>query len=146
MLFSVQNEVVFSNFVRKQNVESENFPINPINVFFGDLRFFFVTGKENLGTSAAAALASAGMPWPRRPPPASRLATNGSSTAPPTAATSTAAPRTAAPGMGPPHQGSADSFACCSIPPPKTHGGEGEKFVRLALSSALFSVIQQYLD
>jgi len=31
-------------------------------------------------------------------------------------------------------------------PPPKTHGGEGEKFVRLALYSALFSVIQQYLD
>ena len=39
----------FSNFVRKQNVESENFPINPINVFLGDLRFFLVTGKENLG-------------------------------------------------------------------------------------------------
>ena len=50
MLFSVQNEVFFSNFVRKQNVESENFPINPINVFIGDLRFFFVTGKENLGS------------------------------------------------------------------------------------------------
>jgi len=42
MLFSVQNEVFFSNFVRKQNVESENFPINPINVFLSDLRVFFL--------------------------------------------------------------------------------------------------------
>ena len=52
MLFSVQNEVNFLNFFRKQNVESENFPINPVNVFIGDLRFFFVTGKENPGPVA----------------------------------------------------------------------------------------------
>ena len=51
MLFPVQNEgFFFSNFIRKQNGESENFPINPINAFLGDLRFFFLLPvKKTLG-------------------------------------------------------------------------------------------------
>ena len=59
----------FSNFVQKQNVESENFPINPINVFIGDLQFFFVTGKENLGSSPVSSFpCSVAARW--RPAPA----------------------------------------------------------------------------
>ena len=52
MLFPLQNEGLFPNFVRKQNGESENFSINPINIFLSDLRFFFVTGNKNLGVPA----------------------------------------------------------------------------------------------
>ena len=41
--------IFFLNFIRNQNGKSDNFPRNPINAFLADLRFFFLTGKENLG-------------------------------------------------------------------------------------------------
>jgi hypothetical protein len=41
---------IFSlNFFRKENDKSENFPINPINTYLVDLRYFSITGKVNLG-------------------------------------------------------------------------------------------------
>ena len=43
----------FLNFIRNQNGKSDNFPRNPINAFLADLRFFFLTGKENLGPKSS---------------------------------------------------------------------------------------------
>ena len=40
--------IFFLNFIRNQNDKSDNFPKNLINTFLADLRFFFLTGKENL--------------------------------------------------------------------------------------------------
>ena len=43
--------IFFLNFVRNQIGKSDNFSRNPINAFLADLRFFFLTGKENLASN-----------------------------------------------------------------------------------------------
>jgi hypothetical protein len=46
---------IFSpNSFRKENDKSENFPINLINMFLVDLRYFSITGKVNLAGGSLA--------------------------------------------------------------------------------------------